>query len=73
MKDIGNTSAYHLNMLNSGRISYARELRGLTKKALAEKIQKTPAAVTQYEAGLKPGVETLLKIAEVLELPLSFF
>lgn len=68
----GNTSAYHLNFLNPERITYARELRGLTKKALAEKINKTPAAITQFESGLKPDINTLIKIAEVLEIPLSF-
>lgn len=73
MKDTGKTRAYHLNFLNPERITYARELRGLTKKALAEKIQKTPAAITQFEAGLKPDVETLTSIAGALKVPLSFF
>lgn len=72
MKDNGKTSAYHLNFLNPERITYARELRGLTKKALAEKIQKSPAAITQFESGMKPDVETLLKIADTLDVPLSF-
>lgn len=66
------TSAYHLNFLNPERISYARELRGLTKKALAEKIQKSPAAITQFESGMKPDIDTLIKIAKALEIPLSF-
>lgn len=66
------TSAYHLNFLNPERISYARELRGLTKKSLAEKIQKSPAAITQFESGMKPDIDTLIKIARVLEVPLSF-
>lgn len=72
MKNNGKTSAYHLNFLNPKRITYARELRGLTKKALAEKIQKSPAAITQFESGMKPDVETLIKIADVLAVPLSF-
>ena len=73
MRDDKKTSAYHLNFLNPERITYARELRGLTKKSLAEKIQKSPAAVTQFESGLKPDVETLVKIAKALAVPLSFF
>lgn len=73
MKANEKTSAYHLNYLNPERITYARELRGFTKKTLAEKIQKSPAAITQYESGLKPGIDTFIKLAEVLTLPLSFF
>lgn len=73
MKDNEKTSAYHLNYLKPERITFARELRGLTKKALAEKIQKSPAAITQFESGMKPDVETLVKIAGALEVPLSFF
>ena len=73
MKGNEKTSAYHLNFLNPERITYARELRGFTKKALAEKIHKSPAAITQYESGLKPGIDTLIIMAEALALPLSFF
>lgn len=73
MKNSKSISAFHLNHLNPKRITYARELRGLTKKSLAEKINKSPAAVTQFEAGLKPDVTTLACIADVLRLPLSFF
>lgn len=39
---------YHLN-LDYKRLSFARELKGLTKKELAERIGKTPSAITQYE------------------------
>ena len=68
----GKTCAYHLNFLNPERITYARELRGLTKKALAEKIQKSPAAITQFESGMKPDIDTLIRIANALAVPLSF-
>lgn len=67
------TSAYHLNFLNPERITYGRELRGLTKKALAKMIDKTASALTQYEVGLKPSIDTFYRISEALHLPLSFF
>jgi len=64
---------YHLN-LDPKRISFARELRGLTKKELAERIAKTPSAITQYEKE-KSGIslETFISLANALSLPLSFF
>ncbi len=73
MKNDEKTSAYHLVNLKQERITYARELRGLTKKSLAEKIHKSPAAITQFEAGAKPDIDTLVSIAKALSLPLSFF
>lgn len=73
MKYDNKTSAYHLFNLKADRITYARELRGLTKKALAEKIHKSPASITQFEAGSKPDIDTLKSISKALSLPLSFF
>jgi len=73
MKNDNRTSAYHLAFLRSERITYARELRGLTKTALARMIDKSPAAITQFESGLKPDISTLVSIAKSLEVPLSFF
>ena len=73
MKNDEKTSAYHLVNLKPERITYARELRGLTKKSLAEKINKSPAAITQFEAGSKPDIDTLTSIAKALSLPISFF
>lgn len=37
-----------------GRITFCRELRGLTKKALAEKLDRSSSCIMQYEAGTKP-------------------
>ena len=64
---------YHLN-LDPKRISFAREVRGLTKKELAEKIGKTPSAITLYEKE-KSGIslETFIALANTLSFPLSFF
>ena len=65
---------FYLQNLDPGRIKFARELHGLTKKELAEKIGKTPSAVTQYEAG-KSGLsmETFVALAHALSVPFSFF
>lgn len=65
---------YYLQHIIPSRITYARELRGLTKKELAEKINKTPSAVTQFEIGKSNlSLDTFLSISHVLSLPLSFF
>lgn len=65
---------FYLQHLDSGRIKFARELRGLTKKELAIKIGKTPSALTQYEAG-KSGLslDTFTALAEALSVPCAFF
>jgi len=59
--------------LRPERLTCARELRGLTKKALAGMIGKSPAAITQFESGLKPDIDTLISISKALEVPMSFF
>ncbi|MCP4700567.1 MAG: ImmA/IrrE family metallo-endopeptidase [Gammaproteobacteria bacterium] len=56
-----------------GQLSRARELRGLTKTALAKLIGKTPSAVTQFENGLiRPDAETVARIALALSMPTGF-
>jgi Zn-dependent peptidase ImmA (M78 family)/transcriptional regulator with XRE-family HTH domain len=56
------------------RLTLARELRGLTKTDLAERIQKTPAAVSQFEAGrARPEPGTLGALALALQVPAGFF
>ena len=65
---------YALDRLDPHRITFARELRGLTKKDLAEKIKKTPSAISQIESGLiHPDLETFVSISLVLKTPPSFF
>lgn len=56
------------------RLTMARELAGLRKRDLAEAIDRTAAAVSQYELGqARPSGETLQRCAEALGLPVSFF
>ncbi|WP_347865290.1 XRE family transcriptional regulator [Bilophila wadsworthia] len=70
----GRTLHFYWSQLNPSRITAARELRGLTRKALAEYIGKTASAVTQFESGkIGLDISTFEKLTKVLELPPSFF
>lgn len=65
---------FYLQNIDPSRIKFARELRGMTKKELAERIGKTPSAVSQYESGnsgLK--LDTFISLANALSVPFSFF
>lgn len=55
--------------LDFRRITQARERKGMTKKRLAELIDKTPSTITQFESG-KSGIafETFQKLVEALEV-----
>lgn len=65
---------FALDQLDPSRITFARELRGLTKKELAEKIRKTPSAMSQIESGLiRPDLETFISLSFALQVPPSFF
>lgn len=65
---------FALDRLDPLRVTFARELRGLTKKELAGRIQKTPSAMSQIERGLiRPDLETFVSISFALKLPPSFF
>lgn len=65
---------FALDHLDPYRITFAREFRGLTKKDLAERIKKTPSAISQIERGLiSPDLETFVRISFVLQVPPSFF
>lgn len=58
------------------RIRAARELRGLTQKAVVEKMNYdiSTAALSQIENGkVRPSGATLAALADVLEVPLAFF
>jgi Zn-dependent peptidase ImmA (M78 family)/transcriptional regulator with XRE-family HTH domain len=56
------------------RLTIARELRGLTRADLASRIDKTPSAISQFEAGRsRPDGRTLAAIALVLGVPAGFF
>ncbi|MFL6123931.1 helix-turn-helix domain-containing protein [Actinophytocola sp.] len=56
------------------RLTMARELAGLRKRDLADAIDRTAAAVSQYELGQsRPSGETLDRCADALGVPVSFF
>ena len=56
------------------RVQYYRKLRGLTQEAFADKIGKSWSFVAKVESPTRAfgvSMETLFKIAEVLEVPVS--
>jgi len=56
------------------RLTMARELAGLRKRELADRIDRTPAAVSQYELGQsRPSAATLTRCADALSVPVTFF
>jgi Zn-dependent peptidase ImmA (M78 family)/DNA-binding XRE family transcriptional regulator len=56
------------------RLTMARELAGLRKRELAEVIERTAAAVSQYELGQsRPSGHTLERCARALDVPVGFF
>jgi Zn-dependent peptidase ImmA (M78 family)/transcriptional regulator with XRE-family HTH domain len=56
------------------RLTIARELSGMTKTELSKRVQKTPAAIGQFEGGvIKPDAQTLAKLALALGVPVGFF
>jgi Zn-dependent peptidase ImmA (M78 family)/transcriptional regulator with XRE-family HTH domain len=57
-----------------GRLTQARQLAAMTKRALADRIGVTAAAIGQYELGLtKPRPELVGPLADVLGVPPQFF
>lgn len=70
----GDSPQYALDHLDPDRIRKAREREGLTGKSLAEKIGKTPSAVSQFEAGVvKPDLNTLVRLSMALGVPTVYF
>lgn len=60
--------------LQPRRIREARMFRGFTQSDLAQAVGITKQAVSQCETGvLTPSAETLVRISNALEFPLSFF
>ena len=56
------------------RIKEARIKRGLSQKALAEKIGKAPTTISCYENGVQiPPTEVLKSIALALYVPIDYF
>lgn len=56
------------------QLTLARELRGLLKHELAEKVGKSPSAIGQFENGrARPEPQTLLALSLALGFPPGFF
>lgn len=61
-------------MVHPDRIALARKRRGLTKKALAERLKVAPLTLTRHEQGATvPSQQFVERLALVLEFPASFF
>jgi Zn-dependent peptidase ImmA (M78 family)/transcriptional regulator with XRE-family HTH domain len=61
-------------LFDAARLTLAREFRGLTKQELAERINKTPSAVSQFESGrARPDGQTIGRLMLALGQPASFF
>ncbi|MFY0581659.1 ImmA/IrrE family metallo-endopeptidase [Cystobacter fuscus] len=59
---------------NPAQLTLARELRGLLKHELAEKVGKSPSAIGQFENGrARPEPQTILALSLALGLPPGFF
>ena len=60
-------------LFTASRLTAARQLRGLTKKALAEGVRVSGAAMTEFENGSRsPSAETAQRLAEELDFPVEF-
>jgi Zn-dependent peptidase ImmA (M78 family)/DNA-binding XRE family transcriptional regulator len=58
----------------AGAIREAREQRGWPQAELARRLEVTQTAVSYWESGKRsPGVDDLLELAEVLEVPIETF
>lgn len=63
-----------MTAVDARRLRLARETAGLRKKDLAERIEVSPASITQYEAGrTTPPAGTVARIALACGLPAEFF
>lgn len=63
-----------MNGIDARRLRLARETAGLRKKDLAERIEVSPASITQYEAGrTAPPAGTIARIALACGLSAEFF
>lgn len=56
------------------RLTQARQLAGLTKKAVADLLNVSAAVIGQYEVGItRPRPDLIPRLAEILDVPLVFF
>ena len=64
------------HLFDPARLTIAREWRGLTKKELAARVEKTPSAISQFESEdhrLRPDAQTVRRLSLALRLPIPFF
>ena len=63
-----------MNAVLPGRISQARELKGFTKTDVATALEVSPAAVAQWESGVKsPTAVNLAALARMVGFPIAAF
>ena len=56
------------------KLTQQREIKGLNKRQLADLLDISPQVISQYEVGhTTPSVETIKKMASVLDVPYRFF
>lgn len=61
------------HLFKPDRLTVARELRGLSKTELAERIQRTPSAISQFESGrIRPDGKTVGSLVLALGVPPAF-
>lgn len=68
-------TAYREQFIRFGlKVQYFRKLRGLTQEAFADEIGKSWSFVAKVESPTRPfgvSMDTLFRIADVLEVPVS--
>lgn len=68
-------TAYREQFIRFGlKVQYYRKLRGLTQEAFADEVGKSWSYIAKIESPTRPygvSMETLFKMAEVLQIPPS--
>ena len=74
-RDVGDRLVNAVNTtFEPGRLRLARELRQLSQADLAQRLEVTPAAISQYESGAtRPGRDSLERLGAILDVPAAFF
>ncbi|MFS0556363.1 helix-turn-helix domain-containing protein [Brevibacillus sp. 179-C9.3 HS] len=62
-----------IKVFNGDRLRTARIYRGKTIAELAEEVSVTKQAISQFENGKSPGLETLLRLINALGFPREYF
>ncbi|MEK3719262.1 helix-turn-helix domain-containing protein [Paenibacillus sp. FSL H8-0034] len=62
-----------IKVFNGDRLRTARIYRGKTIAELAEEVAVTKQAISQFENGKAPGLETLLRLISALGFPREYF